>query len=348
MKIMEKCRDFIFHHICFCALLLCILPLLFVGKGLFGVVEVEETPVDAESEDLIVVGFSQLGSESVWRTAHTASIQNALTKERGYFLIFDNARQKQENQIKAIRSFISQQVDYIVLSPIAEDGWDTVLQEAKDAGIPVILTDRMVNVEDESLYTAWVGTDSREEGEKAGKWLEGYLREKGREDEDINIVVLLGTLGSTAQLEREAGFAAVAAKHPNWHILESAAGEFTATRGKEVMQDLLSRYRDIDVLVSQNDDMTFGAIEAMRERQVSFGEYGKVAIISFDAVHDALMMVNDGRINVDIECNPEQGEALEEVIQELERGVETEKNRAVDENVFTRENVADYIGSRTY
>lgn len=303
------------------------------------------TPID---KNLIVVGVSQVGSESVWRTANTASIQEVFTKENGYFLIFKNARQKQENQIKAIRSFISQRVDYIVFAPVIESGWETVLQEAKDAGIPVIVLDRMVDVKDDSLYTTWIGTDARSEGKKAGRWLEGYLREKNRQDQEIDIVVLQGTMGSTAQIGRTEGFEEIAANHENWNILESSSGDFTATKGKEVMRGMLRRYPKIDVLVSQNDDMTMGAIEAMQEAGVSFGEYGKVKIISFDAIRDALEMVDEGMINVDIECNPVQGEYIDKIIRKLENGEPVEKSYVVKENVFTKENVAEFLDDRTY
>ncbi len=340
-------RMFYWLNLGICIFVISIGFLVFTGYGFFRGVEPEDN-YNAPEEDLIVVGFSQLGSESVWRTAHTASVQGALSKEQGIFLIFNNARQKQENQIKAIRSFISQQVDYIVFSPVTEDGWDTVLQEAKDAGIPVILTDRMVNVADNSLYTAFIGTDKWEEGEKAGKWLEKYLREKRMEREEIKIVVLEGTAGSSAQLGRTMGFNAIMNEHENWTVLEYADGDFTTTKGKEVMEEMLRKYSDIDVVVSQNDDMTFGVIEAMREAGVSFGEYGDVAVISFDAGREALEMVKKGLINVDIECNPEQGEYILEVIKKLEAGEPVEKSYLVEESVFTKENVADYIEERTY
>lgn len=308
---------------------------------------IEETTLP-EDEDLIVVGFSQLGSESVWRSANSLSVQSTLTEENGYFLLFNNARQKQENQIKAIRSFISQRVDYIVFSPVTEEGWETVLQEAKDAGIPVILVDRKVSGVDESLYTTWVGTDARDEGEKAGRWLEGYLAKQGRQDEEINIVVLQGTIGSSAQLGRTIGFDAIAEKHSNWNILEQASGDFTIAKGKEVMQAMIRRYDDIDVVVSQNDDMTFGAIEVMEESGMTYGERGDTIVISFDAVHDALLMVQDGRINVDIECNPEQGPYIHEVIQMLENGEMVEKSYYVEEMIFTKSNVAKHLPDRTY
>lgn len=345
-RMAEKCKELIFGHIGIIIFLLCALPLLLISPGIFRGVEVEQTP--SESEDLIVVGVSQLGSESGWRSAHTLSIQNALTKDAGYFLIFNNARQMQENQIKAIRGFISQRVDYIVFAPVIETGWETVLQEAKDAKIPVVVIDRMVDVRDDSVYTTWIGTDARAEGEKAGRWLERYLRKKNRASEEINIVVLQGTLGSTAELGRTAGFEEIASLHDNWYILESASGDFTAAKGKEVMRELLRRYPSIDILVSQNDDMTMGAIEAMREAGVSFGENGKVTVISFDATRDALEMVADGLINVDIECNPVQGGYIDEIIQKLENGEPVEKSYIVEENIFTKDNVKDFLDSRTY
>lgn len=179
-------KKIFFGHVGICIILLCVIPVLFIGYSLFRGfdIKIEQMPAETE-EDLIVVGFSQLGSESGWRTAHTASIQQALTKDAGYFLIFNNARQMQDNQIKAIRSFISQRVEYIVFAPVIEDGWDTVLQ-GKSAGIPVIVTDRMVNVQDESLYTAWIGTDAKEEGKKrADGWRTIWNRRGGSRRKSI-------------------------------------------------------------------------------------------------------------------------------------------------------------------
>lgn len=325
-----------------------IIILFFVGCGFVGRMGPKEKEPDNSTQDLVVVGYSQIGSESVWRTANSASIQSALTKENGYFLIFNNARQKQENQIKAIRSFVSQRVDYIVFSPVTEDGWETVLQEAKEAGVPVILADRMVSVNDDSLYATWVGSNSREEGEKAGKWLEDYLRREGKSSREINIVVLQGTTGSSAQLGRTMGFDSIADKHKNWKILEQTSGDFTIAKGKEVMESMLKKYDKIDVVVSQNDDMTFGAMEAMDEKGITYGVDGDVILISFDAVHDALQLVAEGKINVDIECNPEQGEYISEIIQKIENGESLEKKYYVEEQVFTMENVNDYLQQRTY
>ena len=276
--------------------------------------KVQETP--AEDDNLIVVGVAQVGSESVWRSAHTQSIQDAFTRANGYMLIFDNARQKQANQIKAIRSFISQQVDYIVLSPIEESGWDTVLQEAKDAGIPVILIDRKVSVDDDSLYASWVGSDFVREGQDAGYWLEDYMKKQGREDDEVNIVVLKGTKGASATIGRTRGF-------------------------NEVAKVLLDQYEDIDVVVSQNDDMTFGALEAIREAGKTAGVNGDITVISFDAVDAGVELVRNGEINIDVQCNPDQGKYVEQIIQDMEAGKEIEKAYYVPERVYTQENVGE-------
>lgn len=317
--------------------------MLMLGWSVGAFTDIEEEPYTSEEEDRIVVGVSQLGSESRWRTANTESVQTVFTTGNGYFLIFNNARQKQENQIKAIRSFISQRVDYIVFSPVVETGWETVLQEAKEAGIPVILMDRKVDVQDKGLYATCVGSDFTKEGEDAGHWLEEDLRRRGRSGETINIVVLKGTEGSSSQIGRTVGFSSVADKHENWIIREQAYADFTSAKGKEVMESLLKKYRDIDVVVSQNDDMTFGAIEAIRESGRTVGVRGEITVISFDAAHDALKMVADGIINVDIECNPNQGEYISDVIGMIENGQQVEKQYYVEEHIFTPDNVTEEI-----
>lgn len=322
-------------------LLMAILSLMVIGGRLF--TSIEEETVVSEEENRIVVGLSQLGSESGWRTANTESLQNEFTQQNGYFLIFNNARQKQENQIKAIRSFISQRVDYIIFSPVVETGWETVLQEAKEAGIPVILMDRNVDVTDRSLYVTCVGSDFVEEGERAGRWLEEDLIRHQKADETVNIVVLKGTQGSSSEIGRTAGFLDVASRHSNWRILEQGYADFTSAKGKEVMANFLKKYPDIDVVISQNDDMTFGAIEAIRESGQTVGIGGDITIISFDAVREALEMVAEGVINVDIECNPDQGKYLSQVISMLEADEEVEDRYYVEEDIFTIGNVTETL-----
>ena len=266
-----------------------------------------ETEID---ENLIVVGVSQVGAESDWRIAQTNSIKESLTAENGFYMIFDNAQQKQENQIKAIRNFILQEVDYIVLDPIVMSGWDNVLQNAKEAEIPVILVDRDVEVDDDSLYVTSVVTDMVAEGRNAGYWLEDYLEKQGREDEDIQIVMLLGTEGASAQIGRTKGFTEIAGQHENWKILEQLDGDFTQAKGRESMETLLKKYDDIDVVISENDNMTFGAIDAIQDAGRSCGPGGDMIMISFDAVRAALEAMQAGEINADFECNPLQGPKL--------------------------------------
>ena len=323
------------------------LSLLIAGGGFQKTIPEDPEDEHALEDDLIVVGFSQLGSESVWRATHTQSIQKALSKENGFFLQYSNARQKQENQIKAIRGFISQRVDYIVFSPLMEDGWETVLTEAKDAGIPVILVDRKI-AGAEDLYTTFIGSDMVAEGRKAGEWLEDYEQEHNEENEEINIVVLTGTMGSTSQLGRSKGFEEVASQHQNWKVIGLTSGDFTVVKGKEVMAQMLNRFDDIDVVVSQNDEMTFGAIEAVEEAGKSTGVHGDMMMISFDGSRDALELVKNGKISCDVECNPLQGQLLASVIRKLEAGEQVEKEYFVDELVFTQDNVSAYLPNRAY
>ncbi|MDO4522808.1 MAG: ABC transporter substrate-binding protein [Eubacteriales bacterium] len=299
--------------------------------------DIDKTAEDmgrSEGDDLIVVGFSQVGAESDWRNANTEAFKSALTEEEGFYLIYEDAQQKQENQIKALRNFILQEVDYIILNPIVETGWDSVLQEAKDAGIPVIISDRRVKVEDDSLYVCWLGSDFEQEGIHAGEWLNTYLEEQNRENETINIVTLQGTLGSTAQLGRTTGFASVMSEHKNWKMMDMREGDFTQAKGQEVMKDFLEQYPDIDVVVCENDNMAFGAIDAMREAGRSFGTNGDIIVISFDAVKEALQRIIAGEINVVFECNPLSGPKIAELIRKLENGEKIAKENYIEETYF--------------
>lgn len=309
---------------------------LYAGCGADSDITMETEP-ESESkpdENDIVIGVSQVGSESDWRTTNTQAYRDTFTEEKGYYLIFEDGQQKQENQVKALRKFILKGVDYIVLDPIVETGWDAVLKEAQEANIPVIIADRSVSVEDESLYTCWVGSDFMQEGRNAGEWLARYLKSRGRGNKDINIVTLQGTLGSTAQIGRTLGFAEVMEKHANWNMLEYQSGDFTQAKAYEVMEYFLETYEDIDVVISENDNMTFGAIEAIKGAGVRLGRNGDMIIISFDAVRDALLLVQKGEIAADFECNPITPPLVEEIIQKLERGEEIEKIQYVDETYF--------------
>jgi simple sugar transport system substrate-binding protein len=303
---------------------------------------------DAASGDLIVVGFSQVGAESDWRTANTESMKSTFTEANGYKLIFDDAQQKQENQIKAVRNFIQQDVDYIVIAPVTETGWDTVLQEAKEAGIPVIIVDRMIDVSDDTLFTAWVGSNFLQEGYNAVTWLSDYLEKAGRADEDINIVTLQGTIGSSAQIGRTDGFEEKMKDHPKWKMLERQTGEFTQSKGQEVMESFLKSYDDIDVVVAENDNMAFGAIDAIKAAGKTCGPKGDITIISFDAVAAAFDAMIAGTMNVSIECNPLHGPRVAEIIQKLQAGETVEKLQYVDEGVFPAETAAEIKPTRAY
>lgn len=308
----------------------------------------EEPAAAEEASGNIVVGYAQVGAESDWRTANTESFKATFTEENGYTLLFDDAQQKQENQIKAIRNFIQQDVDYIVVAPVVETGWETVLQEAKEAGIPIILSDRMMDVSDESLYTCWVGGNFIKEGEDAGNWLAAYLESQGRADEDINIVTLQGTIGSSAQVGRTDGFANILDQHSNWNMLAYQTGEFTQSKGQEVMESFLKSYDDIDVVIAENDNMAFGAIDAIKAAGKTCGPDGDIIIVSFDAVKAAFEAMIAGDLNCAVECNPLHGPRVDEIIQILETGGSVDKIMYVDEGVFPAEVAADTIDSRAY
>ena len=300
---------------------------------------------DNTSDEEIVVGFSQVGAESDWRTANTNSMKDTFSTENGYKLIFDDAQQKQENQIKAIRNFIQQEVDYIVLAPTTETGWDTVLQEAKDAGIPVIVVDRMVEVSDDSLFTAWVGSDFRSEGEKAVQWMEAKF---GTED-PLNIVHIQGSIGSSAQIGRTKALDEAAAKNSNWNIVAQQTGEFTQAKGQEVMESVLKNNSDIDVVYCENDNEAFGAIDAIKAAGKTYGKDGEITIISFDATKPALTMALAGEINYDVECNPLHGPRVEAIIQQLEKGEVPEKLAYVEESAFdATELTQEIVDARAY
>lgn len=302
------------------------------------------TAATGGSDDLIVVGFSQVGAESDWRTANTESMKSTFSEENGYKLIFDDAQQKQENQITAIRNFIQQDVDYIVLAPTGETGWDTVLQEAKNAGIPVIIVDRQVQVSDDSLYTAWVGSDFRAEGDKAVKWME----EQFADEDQLNIVHIQGTIGSSAQIGRTDALNEGVEKNANWNLVAQQSGEFTQAKGQEVMESVLKQNSDIDVVYCENDNEAFGAIDAIEAAGKTVGKDG-ITVISFDTTRAGLNDVLAGKISLDVECNPLHGPRVQEIIEKLEAGEEVEKTAYVDETQFDSETITqEMIDERAY
>ena len=279
-------------------------------------------------QEPVLLGFSQLGSESAWRLGNTKSIQDA-AKRAGVQLMYENGEQKQEKQIKAIRSFIAYRVDVIAFSPNVEDGWDNVLIEARNAGIPVLITDRRINTQDDSLIVGFVGSDFYEEGRKAGQ----YLLRKMAGVERVNIVEISGTVDSTPMRQRGDGFRSMLMGDDRFTILESVSGDFLRSKGKECMQGLLSRYNDIDVLYSHNDSMTLGAIEAIEDAGLVPGR--DIVIITVDGEQAAIDLLKKGRINCVVECTPLIGDKIMELAKKLAAGESIPRNIYSDEKVFT-------------
>ena len=302
-------------------------------------------PSAANPSPAVVVGFSQLGSESGWRIGNTASMEQA-AKEWGFGLMLDNANQRQEKQIAAIRSFISYQVDVIVFSPIVETGWDNVLREARQAGIPVILTDRMVDVDDEDLYTAYIGADFLAEGRRAGEFLIKKAYALGAEH--LNIVEITGTEDSTPMRDRQAGFLQAIAGDGRFTVLESITGDFLRSKGRECMRSLLDKYgaAGIDVVYSHNDAMTLGALDVLDEAGVVPGE--DIVLISVDGEQAAVDELRKGRINCIVECTPHLGGDVMAQVDALTRGKQIPKTIHPEETVFTEFDDLSKIGPRGY
>ena len=278
----------------------------------------------------LTIGFSQVGAESEWRTANTTSIKDA-AKKAGVIMKFADAQQRQENQVKAIRSFIAQRVDIIAFSPVVESGWDTVLREAKAAKIPVILTDRGVKVADPSLYVTLLGSDFVEEGRRAARWLVEHA--KKNPSRAYNIVELQGTVGSAPAIDRKAGFAEVIKGEPRLKMLRSQTGDFTRTKGKEVMEAFLkSEGKNITVLYAHNDDMAIGAIQAIEEAGIKPGK--DILVISIDGVRGAFEAMLQGKLNVTVECNPLLGPQLMSIARDVVAGKPVPARITTVEGVF--------------
>ncbi|HIV23295.1 MAG TPA: ABC transporter substrate-binding protein [Candidatus Merdiplasma excrementigallinarum] len=283
----------------------------------------------AEDGELIRVGYAQVGHESDWRTANTQNYQDTFTEENGFELSLIDCDNDNAAQLEAVRNFITQEMDYIIIAPIQSAGWDTVLQEAMDAGIPVIIADREIE-SDASMYDAWVGTDPTKEGETAGNWLAEYL-----DGADANILVIEGSVGASAAIGRTNGFNAVAETHDNWTILDSQSGDFTQDGGQEVMESFIKSYEgQFNVVVCQNDNEAYGAMDAMDAAGITYGVDGDVILISFDTTHDGLQYVLDGKIHCNVECNPIQAETVMGVINAMEAGEEYEAVTYVEEGAF--------------
>jgi simple sugar transport system substrate-binding protein len=290
----------------------------------------------------ITMGFSQVGAESGWRTANTKSIQEAAT-EADVDLKFSDANGEQENQISAIRSFVQQRVDVIAFSPVVRTGWDAVLLEAKNAGIPVILTDRAVDTQEKDVFKTFVGADFVEEGRRAGKWVvEQYASAPG----PVSIVQLEGTTGADPAIERNSGFADAIAANPNLKVIASQSGDFTRSGGKQVMEAFLKAHPKIDLVFAQNDDMGLGAMEAIEAAGLTPGK--DVKIVAVDATRDGMQALADGKFNYIVECNPLLGPQLMDLAKKVVAGEPVPPRVVTPDEAFDQQQAAAVLPDRKY
>ncbi len=291
--------------------------------------------ISNNSKEKLILGFSQIGSESAWRTRNTESIFEAAA-ENNIQILFDDAQQKQSNQLKAIRSFIVYQVDVIAFVPIVEDGWDNVLQEAKDANIPVIIVDRQINA-DPSLYAGFLGENGFEEGRNAGKFLVNKC--KNIRKDKINILEFSGTENSSVVINRANGFRNVIQNDPKFEIIHSEDGDFLRSRGKEIMTRIVTENKGlningkkIDVIYSHNDSMTLGLLEVLDAYNIN---YKDTIIISIDAEQKSIDALVNGKLNCVVECNPNLGSTLMGLVQDIASGKPIPRVTYMQETVFT-------------
>lgn len=318
-------------------LILCLLmcgTLLSCGRN-----KPENLEVNEETRgEVITIGFSQLGAESDWRNANTASMLETFSEENGYRLIVEDAQQKQTNQITAIRSFIQQEVDIIILAPVTEGGWDTVLGEAKEAGIPVIIIDRMVDVSDDSLYVGWIGSDFKLEGDKVCEWINQYTKALGIDPSEVNIADIQGTLGSSAQIGRTKSLKEATELY-GWNLLAIRMGEFTQAKGREAMRSILQSYPEVNVVYCENDNEALGAIIAIEEAGRTVGSdiaSGEIMIVSFDGVNEeARENLARGRISCIGECNPLIGPRAELIVKSIKAKEDVDKYEYIEESIYS-------------
>ena len=299
----------------------------------------EEPAGEETTGDLIQIGFAQVGHESDWRAASTNSAYEVFSEENGYQMSFSDADNDQAVQIQAVRTFIQQGMDYIIIDPITATGWDAVLTECEDAGIPVFIIDR--TVDDSDKYVSWVGSDFTTEGKACGEWLKAYAEAKGIAD--LNILVIEGSVGASATLGRTEGFNEIAERE-GWNILASQSGDFTEAGGQEVMESFCQSYAgQFNVVICQNDNEAYGAMTAMDNAGVSYGVDGDVIIVSFDSNKPAVELVMNGEMNATFECNPMAAPIVDELIKQMDAGETPEKEVYVTESWFAAEDIVPSI-----
>ncbi len=316
-----------------------VLASIFILIFLFSLIQTKsKTNSSLQKPEKLILGFSQIGSESAWRTRNTESIFEAAANY-DIQLLFDDAQQKQANQLKAIRSFIVYQVDVIAFVPIVEDGWDNVLQEAKDAGIPVIVVDREIKA-DESLYAGFLGENSYEEGINAARFL---VQKCKNQNKTINILEITGTENSSVAIMRAKGFREIIEKEnanqKKFEIIHSEDGDFLRSKGKEIINKLVQENKglkfdnkNIDVLFSHNDSMTLGILDALEENKINTKD---IIIISIDAEQKSIDALVEGKLNCVVECNPNLGPTLMQLVQDIAKGNSIPRKTYIAESIFT-------------
>ena len=316
-----------------------------------GSVALADQGLPSEGNERVIVGFSEIGAESAWRIYHSKDMQTAAQKA-GIQLLYTNAEQKQENQIKAIRTFIMYQVDVIAFVPIVQDGWGNILEEARDAGIPVIVCDRKINAEYDGLYAGYVGTDSWEEGQQAARFL---LRKYEGFKGTVNIFEVRGTDGASASDDRIAGFRNLLAADSRFRIICSESGDFMRSRGEEIARNILAGGRTfaingelIDVVFSCNDGMTLGLLDALDQQGIMTGKNSPITVVTVDAQQEAVDRLKDGRINCVVECNPEQGDVVMDLAKRLAAGLSIPRSTIVSNKVFTEYDDLSSLPERKY
>ena len=301
--------------------------------------EAAGTESSAASGDTVTIGFAQVGHESDWRTASTDSCLSVFSADNGYDLQFVDCDNDSAVQLEAVRGFIEQDVDYIIIDPIVSTGWDTVLTECEEAGIPVIVIDR--TIDDSDKYVSWVGSNFKTEGLAAGEWLKAYTDAKGISD--VNVLVIEGSTGASATIGRTDGFKEIADAN-GWNILDSQTGDFTQAGGQEVMESYIKSYEGLHDFL--NDNEAFGAIDAIEAAGKTVGSdiaNGEIMVMSFDTTNAGLTDTLAGKIACDVECNPLHGPRAEELIKALEAGEEVEKLNYVDEEIFATDDTVDKV-----
>ena len=301
----------------------------------------QNTPTadDPAQSDLISVGFAQVGHESDWREASTASAEEVFSEANGYSLSLIDCDNDSFQQLEAVRDFIRQGLDYIIIDPIVSTGWDTVLTECEQADIPVIVIDRMID--DSDKYVSWVGSDFHAEGLACGEWLRSYAAAKGIGE--INALVIEGSTGASSTIGRTDGFKEVADRE-GWNILDSQPGDFTEEGGRAVMASYCEAYRgQFNVVICQNDNEAAGAMAAMDAAGIRYGVGGEVILVSFDANRPYVQLVMEGKLNANFECNPMAAPTVSAIIQQLEAGETPEKEVYVTESWFAAEDIVPSI-----